>query len=124
MLAFAPLPPPPPEVRLAPNQSGELVLIGQERNKAVWLWKGKDAEPEELWLPLEVLESLLGFRRVSRLDGEALEWFGRTVSLTALATRSLGEEVGLEVSDWLAATGVRSKVRGNTLELRLPRPTV
>ena len=28
------------------------------------------------------------------------------------------------MSDWLAATGVRSKVRGNTLELRLPRPTV
>ena len=124
MLAFAPLPPPPPELRPAPNQSGEEVLIGQERSKAVWLWKGRDAEPEELWLPLEVLESRLGFRRVSRLDGEALEWFGRTVSLTALATRSLGDEVGLEVSDWLAATGVRSKVRGNTLELRLPRPTV
>ena len=124
MLAFAPLPPPPPEVRPAPNQSGELVLIGQERSKAVWLLKGSDAEPEELWLPLEVLESRLGFRRVSRLDGEALEWFGRTVSLTALATRSLGDEVGLEVSDWLAATGVRSKVRGHTLELRLPRPTV
>ena len=124
MLAFAPLPPPPPELRPAPNQSGEEVLIGQERSKAVWLWKGSDAEPEELWLPLDVLESRLGFRRVSRLDGEALEWFGRTVSLTALATRSLGDEVGLEVSDWLAATGVRSKVRGNTLELRLPRPTV
>ena len=124
MLAFAPLPPPPPEVRPAPNQSGELVLIGQERSKAVWLLKGSDAEPEELWLPLEVLESRLGFRRVSRLDGEALEWFGRKVSLTALATRSLGDEVGLEVSDWLAATGVRSKVRGHTLELRLPRPTV
>ena len=124
MLAFAPLPPPPPELRPAPNQSGEEVLIGQERSKAVWLWQGSDAEPEELWLPLDVLESRLGFRRVSRLDGEALEWFGRTVSLTALATRSLGDEVGLEVSDWLAATGVRSKVRGNTLELRLPRPTV
>ena len=124
MLAFAPLPPPPPELRPAPNQSGEEVLIGQERSKAVWLWKGSDAEAEELWLPLDVLESRLGFRRVSRLDGEALEWFGRTVSLTALATRSLGDEVGLEVSDWLAATGVRSKVRGNTLELRLPRPTV
>ena len=124
MLAFAPLPPPPPELRPAPNQSGEEVLIGQERSKAVWLWKGSDAVPEELWLPLELLESRLGFRRVSRLDGEALEWFGRTVSLTALATRSLGDEVGLEVSDWLAATGVRSKVRGNTLELRLPRPTV
>ena len=124
MLAFAPLPPPPPEVRPAPNQSGELVLIGQERSKAVWLLRGSDAEPEELWLPLEVLESRLGFRRVSRLDGEALEWFGRTVALTALATRSLGDEVGLEVSDWLAATGVRAQVRENTLELRLPLPKV
>ncbi len=111
MLAFAPLPAPPPEVRTVPNQSGEEVLIGRERSKSVWLWRGSDAEPEELWLPLEVLESRLGFRRVSRLDGEALEWFGRTVALTALATRSLGDEVGLEVSDWLAATGVRAQVR-------------
>ena len=124
MLAFAPLPAPPPELRPVPNQSGEEVLIGRERSKAVWLWRGSDAEPEELWLPLEVLESRLGFRRVSRLDGEALEWFGRTVALTALATRSLGDEVGLEVSDWLAATGVRAQVRENTLELRLPPPTV
>jgi len=124
MLAFAPLPAPPPELRPVPNQGGEEVLIGRERSKAVWLWRGSGAEPEELWLPLEVLESRLGFRRVSRLDGEALEWFGRTVALTALATRSLGDEVGLEVSDWLAATGVSAQVRGNTLELRLPLPTV
>ena len=124
MLAFAPLPAPPPELRPVPNQSGEEVLIGKERSKAVWLLRGSDADPEELWLPLEVLESRLGFRRVSRLDGEALEWFGRTVALTALATRSLGDEVGLEVSDWLAATGVRAQVRENTLELRLPLPKV
>ena len=124
MLAFAPLPPPPPEVRPVPSQNGDAVLIGRERSKAVWLRRSSDTAEEELWLPLEVLESRLGFRRVSRLDGEALEWFGRTVSLTALATRSLGDEVGLEVSDWLAAIGVSSQVRGNTLELRLPPPTV
>ena len=124
MLAFAPLPAPPPELRPAPNQSGEVMQIGQERSKAVWLWRGSATAPEELWLPLEVLESRLGFRRVSRLDGEALEWFGRTVPLTSMTTRSLGDEVGLEVSDWLAATGVSSKVRGTTLELRLPPPTV
>ncbi len=124
MLAFAPLPAPPPELRPAPNQRGEEVLIGRERSKAVWLWRGSDKDPEELWLPLEVLESRLGFRRVSRLDGEGLEWFGRTVPLTSMATCSLGDEVGLEVSDWLAATGVSSQVRGNTLELRLPPPTV
>ncbi|MCB4408299.1 phosphodiester glycosidase family protein [Synechococcus sp. MU1642] len=124
MLAFAPLPAPPPELRPAPNQSGEVMQIGQERSKAVWLWRGSDAAPEELWLPLEVLESRLGFRRVSRLDGEALEWFGRTVPLTSTTTRSLGDEVGLEVSDLLAATGVSSQVRGTTLELRLPPPTV
>ena len=73
MLAFAPLPAPPPELRPAPNLSGEVMQIGQERSKAVWLWRGSDAAPEELWLPMEVLESRLGFRRVSRLDGEALE---------------------------------------------------
>ena len=124
MLAYVPLPAPPPVLRPVANQSGEEVLIGRERSKAVWLLRGSDAEPEELWLPLEVLESRLGFRRVSRLDGEALEWFGRTVSLNTLATSSLGDEVGLEVSDWLAATGVSSQVTGNTLELRLPPPTV
>ena len=37
MLAFAPLPAPPPELRPVPNQSGEEVLIGRERSKAVWL---------------------------------------------------------------------------------------
>ena len=99
MLAFASLPAPPPELRPVPNQSGEEVLIGRQRGKAVWLWSGSDAEPKELWLPLEVLESRLGFRRVSRLDGEALEWFGRTVSLTALATRSLGDLSLIHISE-------------------------
>ena len=124
MLAFAPLPPPPPELRPVPSQSGDEVLIGRERSKAAWLRRSSGIGREELWLPLEILESRLGFRRVSRLDGEALEWFGRTVSLASMETRSLGDEVGLEVSDWLAATGVISKVRGNTLELRLPLPKV
>ncbi len=124
MLAFAPLPPPPPELRPAPNQSGDEVLIGRERSKAAWLRRRSGTGREELWLPLEVLESRLGFRRVSRLDGEALEWFGRTVSLASLTTRSLGDEVGLEVSDWLAETGVSSEVNGDTLELQLQPPTV
>ena len=124
MLAFAPLPAPPPELRTAPKQSGDEVLIGRERSKAVWLWKGNNTATEELWLPLELLESRLGFRRVSRLDGEAVEWFGRTVSLASITTRSLGDEVGLEVSEWLAEIGVSSEVKGNTLALRLPPPTV
>ncbi|AII47712.1 hypothetical protein KR52_00810 [Synechococcus sp. KORDI-52] len=124
MLAFAPLPAPPPALRPAPRQSGDEVLIGRERSKAVWLWRGSEAATEELWLPLELLQSRLGFRRVSRLDGEALEWFGRTVPLAALATRSLGDEVGLEVSDWLSEIGLNTVVKGNTLELQLPSPTV
>ena len=124
MLAFAPLPAPPPELRTAPKQSGDEVLIGRERSKAVWLWKGNNTATEELWLPLELLESRLGFRRVSQLDGEAVEWFGRTVSLASITTRSLGDEVGLEVSEWLAEIGVSSEVKGNTLALRLPPPTV
>ena len=124
MLAFAPLPAPPPELRTAPKQSGDEVLISRERSKAVWLWKGNNTATEELWLPLELLESRLGFRRVSRLDGEAVEWFGRTVSLASITTRSLGDEVGLEVSEWLAEIGVSSEVKGNTLALHLPPPTV
>jgi len=124
MLAFAPLPPPPPELRPVPYQRGEEVLIGRERSKAVWLSRGNHSDPEELWLPLELLEARLGFRRMSRLDGEALEWFGRTVSLGSTPTRSLGDEVGLEVSQWLDEVGVSSAVKGNTLELRLPTPIV
>ena len=128
MLAFAPLsappPAPPPELRSAPLQRGEEVLIGRERSKAVWLLRGSNTATEELWLPLELLESRLGFRRVARINGEALEWFGRTVALASLATRSLGDEVGLEVSNWLTQIGVTSEVKGNTLTLRLPTPTV
>ncbi len=124
MLAFAPLPAPPPEVRPLPRQSGDEVLIDRERSKAVWLRRGSDTTTEELWLPLEVLETRLGFRRVSRLDGEALEWFGRTIPLAAMVTRSLGDEVGLEVGNWLAEIGVSSEVKGNTLELRLASPRV
>ena len=128
MLAFAPLsappPAPPPELRAVPIQRGEDILIGRERSKAVWLWRGSNTATEELWLPLEILESRLGFRRVARSKGEALEWFGRTVALASLATRSLGDEVGLEVSNWLTELGVTSEVKGNTLTLRLPTPTV
>ena len=128
MLAFAPLsappPAPPPELRAVPIQRGEEILIGRERSKAVWLWRGSNTATEELWLPLEILESRLGFRRVARSKGEALEWFGRTVALASLATRSLGDEVGLEVSDWLTEIGVTTDVNGNTLTLRLPTPTV
>jgi len=128
MLAFAPLsappPAPPPELRFVPKQSGDEVLIGRERSKAVWLWRGSNTATEELWLPLELLESRLGFRRVARIDGEALEWFGRTVPLASLETRSLGDEVGLEVSDWLTEIGVATQVNGSSLTLRLPTPTV
>ena len=124
MLAFAPLPAPPPELRFVPKQSGDEVLIGRERSKAVWLWRGSNTATEELWLPLELLESRLGFRRVARIEGEALEWFGRTVPLASLETRSLGDEVGLEVSDWLTEIGVTSQVNGSSLTLRLPTPTV
>ena len=128
MLDFAPLsappPAPPPELRAVPIQRGEEILIGRERSKAVWLWRGSNTATEELWLPLELLESRLGFRRVARIDGEALEWFGRTVPLASLETRSLGDEVGLEVSDWLTEIGVTTQVNGSSLTLRLPTPTV
>ena len=124
MLAFAPLPAPPPELRSAPRQSGHEIKIGRLRIKAVWLRRGSGARTEELWLPLELLESQLGFRRRSTLQGDALEWFGRTVLLASLTTRSLGDEVGIDVSDWLAEIGVNTEVIGNTLTLGLPAPTV
>ena len=101
MLPFAQLPEPLPEVRSAASRSGDRIVIAGQRLAGTWQWQGpRDDQPEALWLPLDLLEGQLGF---SRRDGGELEWYGEQRPLETMAQRPLGDEVGLEVADWLAA---------------------
>ena len=120
MLPLAQLPEPPPEVRFAASRSGNRIVIAGQRLSGGWQWQGqRDDQPEELWLPLDLLEGQLGF---SRLENGNLEWYGEQRPLESIPQRPLGDEVALEVADWLAAVGVRSSTRGRQLLLELPAP--
>ncbi len=117
MLPFAQLPEPLPALQANPFQQGEQLLIEGQPLRSPWRWIGSDREqPQELWLPLDLLEARLGFRR---RDGQ-LEWFGLQQPLAAFEQRTIGDEVGLEVSRWLAQIGVSSSLAGTQLELSLP----
>ena len=121
MLPIAQLPTPLPELRSADAVSGDRIQINGQPVSAGWFWQGENARrPDRLWLPLDLLEARLGFRRVRGLGGDALEWFGRRAFIDAIPTKTLGDEVGLEVSDWLQAAGVISSRVGSRLELSLP----
>jgi hypothetical protein len=39
------------------------VINGKEQ-QAAWLWRGEAPQPEELWLPLEVLQGQLGVQQL------------------------------------------------------------
>ena len=117
MLPFAQLPEPLPALQATPFQQGEQLLIGGQPLRSPWRWIGSDREqPQQLWLPLDLLEARLGFRR---RDGQ-LEWFGLQQPLAAFEQRTIGDEVGLEVSSWLAQIGVSSRLAGTQLVLNLP----
>ena len=117
MLPFAQLPEPLPALQATPFQQGEQLLIGGQPLRSPWRWIGSDREqPQQLWLPLDLLEARLGFRR---RDGQ-LEWFGLQQPLAAFEQRTIGDEVGLEVSSWLAQIGVSSHLAGTQLVLNLP----
>lgn len=125
MLSIAPPPEPLPQIRAVAPTRGQTVAIDGERVKATWEWRGNNStQPDQLWLPLDLLEARLGFRRQARTAGDALEWFGRTVTLSRLDSRSLGDEVGFDVGDWLTSVGVDTKRKGGTLILSLPSPAV
>ena len=117
MLPFAQLPEPLPALQATPFQQGEQLVIGGQPLRSPWRWIGSDREqPQQLWLPLDLLEARLGFRR---RDGQ-LEWFGLQQPLAAFEQRTIGDEVGLEVSSWLAQIGVSSSLAGTQLVLNLP----
>jgi len=117
MLPIAQLPEPLPELRLAPSQQGQQLRIDGEELRSSYSWEGLNrSQPDQLWLPLELLESRLGFRR---REGQ-LEWFGRRQPLAQLPQRTLGDEVALEVADWLTGIGVSLRLEGRELQLSLP----
>ena len=117
MLPHAQLPEPLPELRLESSIQGEQLQIGSQLLRGTWRWEGRrDQPPQRLWLPLDLLESQLGFRR---LEGQ-LEWFGQRQPLDQLPQRTLGDEVSLEVATWLAAVGVNTRLNGGQLQLSLP----
>ena len=117
MLPLPPLPEPVPELHLSSTLTGEQLVIAGRPARSPWRWHGRHpAQPDQLWLPLDLLESHLGFRRV---QGQ-LRWFGRRKQLADVHQISLGDEVALEVADWLLEVGVNLHRNGPVLEISLP----
>ena len=141
--AFPPPPPPPPPPptattprattqtaapsrgQLQPGLGSQLVINGQ-RQTARWLWQGPgNQQPQELWIPLEVLQGQLGVTSRSRPDGGLeLEWFGQPLTIDPGGQRSLDDEVAVNVAGLLAAVGVGVRRQGSELHLQLPMATL
>jgi len=121
-------PPPPPLVPIgaaAPTErQGSSIRINGRLQSARWLWvKGLGDTPQQLWIPLEVLENQLGVTSRSRSDGALeLEWFGQELKVPASAQRSLEDEVAVDVSSLFGRIGVGLRQEGSLLSLELARP--
>lgn len=104
---------------------GSQLRLGGTAVKSPWLWVGSDRrQPEQLWLPLDVLIGRFGFQRQQSQAGEQLEWYGKKALLSSLPKRTIDDEVGIEVSQWLSSVGVRFNRSGNSLSMELPAPRV
>jgi hypothetical protein len=122
-------PPPPPPVppmgaAAAPERQGSSIRINGRLQSARWQWVGglRD-KPQQLWIPLEVLENQLGVTSRSRSDGALeLEWFGQELKVPASAQRSLEDEVAVDVSSLFGRIGVGLRHEGNLLSMELTRP--
>ena len=121
-------PPPPPLVPIgaaaATERQGSSIRINGRLQSARWLWVGGLGNtPQQLWIPLEVLENQLGVSSRSRSDGALeLEWFGQELKVPASAQRSLEDEVAVEVSSLFGRIGVGLRQEGSLLSLELARP--
>ena len=125
MVSPPPLPTPIPEVRAAQPMRGSQLRLGGATIKSPWLWVGSDRrQPEQLWLPLDVLVGRFGFQRQQSRAGEELEWYGKKALLSSLPQRTIDDEVGIDVSRWLSSTGVRFNRSGKSLSIELPAPRV
>ena len=121
-------PPPPPLIPIgaaaATERQGSSIRINGRLQSARWLWVGGLGNtPQQLWIPLEVLENQLGVTSRSRSDGALdLEWFGQELKVPASAQRSLEDEVAVEVSSLFGRIGVGLRREGSLLSLELARP--
>ncbi len=121
-------PPPPPLVPIgaaaATERQGSSIRINGRLQSARWLWvRGLGDTPQQLWIPLEVLENQLGVTSRSRSDGALeLEWFGQELKVPASAQRSLEDEVAVDVSSLFGRIGVGLRQEGSRLSLELARP--
>ena len=121
-------PPPPPLIPIgaaaATERQGSSIRINGRLQSARWLWVGGLGNtPQQLWIPLEVLENQLGVSSRSRSDGALdLEWFGQELKVPASAQRSLEDEVAVEVSSLFGRIGVGLRQEGSLLSLELARP--
>ena len=121
-------PPPPPLVPIgaaaATERQGSSIRINGRLQSARWLWAGGLGDkPQQLWIPLEVLENQLGVTSRSRSDGALeLEWFGQELKVPASAQRSLEDEVAVDVSSLFGRIGVGLRQEGSRLSLELARP--
>ncbi len=121
-------PPPPPLVPIgaaaATERQGSSIRINGRLQSARWIWvRGLGDTPQQLWIPLEVLENQLGVTSRSRSDGALeLEWFGHELKVPASAQRSLEDEVAVDVSSLFGRVGVGLRQEGSLLSLELARP--
>jgi len=119
-----PMPPAPvAEVRAASSVQGDRMRLAGIDLDSPWLWVGSDRRrPLQLWLPLDLLVGQFGFHRSPSQQGEQLEWYSRKAILKDLPQRTLGDEVAIEVSQWLSATGVQLSRSERSLRVTLPAP--
>jgi hypothetical protein len=108
----------------APERQGSSIGINGRLQSARWQWVGDLRDtPQQLWIPLEVLENQLGVTSRSRSDGALeLEWFGQELKVPASAQRSLEDEVAVEVSSLFGRVGVGLRHEGSLLSMELTRP--
>ena len=122
-----PLPPPPliPEVRPLPTttREGDTIQINGRRQQAHWRWVGTaGGPPQQLWLPLEVLQNQLGVSSRPLGDGSLdLEWFGQALRVPTSGQQALKDEVAIDALPLLEAVGMRPEVLNRRLTLNLPR---
>ncbi|MEB3322994.1 MAG: phosphodiester glycosidase family protein [Synechococcaceae cyanobacterium] len=115
----------PPSVA-GPRRAGRTLSISGRSRPAPWEWVGSAGRPPaQLWLTLEVLQEQLGFSSRTRPDGSLdLEWYGRGMIVPPARQRTLGDEVGVEVAQVLAAAGAAASLRGSALVIELPPPSL
>ncbi len=107
------------------QQLGEQIIINGQPVASRWAFSpggGLAGSQEQLWLPLDFLVSRLGFVQSRVEAGDQLNWYGKTLPLASIATRTLDDEVSLNVAGWLAAAGVQRQIQGSTLRLHLNPP--